>query len=152
MAVASAGGHWVQLLRTSPAFMHHDVLWVTTAASLADKVPGGRVAVVRDANMWDKFGLLIMAVQMLWQYARFRPDVVFTTGAAPGFFAVVYGRIFGARTIWLDSVANADELSTAGRHAGRWADYWLTQWPEVAREGGPTYMGSVLPDFGGVAV
>jgi hypothetical protein len=144
--VASSGGHWVQLLRTSPAFARHDILWVSTVPGLESQIPAGRFVSVRDANIWDKPGLVIMALQLLWHYLRFRPHVVFTTGAAPGFFAVLYGRLFGARTIWLDSIANAEELSMAGRKAGRFSDHWLTQWPELAREGGPHYLGTILPE------
>lgn len=144
MAVASAGGHFVQLLRMSPAFANHQTHWVSTNRGLAAKVPFGTFAAVRDASMWDKPGLLVMALQMAWQVLRYRPDVVITTGAAPGFFAIVFGRLLRIRTIWIDSVANAEELSLAGRKVARWTDHWLTQWPELARENGPHYIGSVL--------
>ena len=73
-----------------------------------------------------------------------RPSVVVSTGAAPGLFGVIFGKLGGARTIWIDSIANAEELSMSGRLAGRWADLWLTQWPELAREGGPAFEGAVL--------
>ena len=32
----------------------------------------------------------------------------------------------------------------SGRRRGRVADAWLTQWPELARPGGPDYAGAVL--------
>lgn len=144
LAVASAGGHFVQLMRMAPAFAHHDVLWLSTAPGLAEKIPFGRFASVRDASMWDKPGLLLMALQVGWQVLRLRPDVVISTGAAPGYFAVVFGRLLGARTIWVDSIANAEELSLAGRKVRRWASHWLTQWPELARADGPHHIGAVL--------
>ena len=84
------------------------------------------------------------ALSLLWVLIRERPDVVISTGAAPGYFGIFFGRLMGARTIWLDSVANAEVLSLAGRKAGRLADLWLTQWPHLAKEGGPTFHGSVI--------
>lgn len=144
MAVASAGGHWVQLMRMAPAFTHHRVHWLSTAPGLVYKIPCGGFSAVRDASMWDKPGLLLMSVQVLWHVLRLRPDVVITTGAAPGYFAVLYGHILRARTIWVDSIANAEELSLAGRKASRWVDHWLTQWPELARPEGPHHIGAVL--------
>ena len=42
------------------------------------------------------------------------------------------------------SIANAEELSLSGAKAGSCADLWLTQWPHLAREGGPRYLGNVL--------
>ena len=48
------------------------------------------------------------------------------------------------RTIWLDSIANSEELSGSGQHAKRWADAWLTQWPHLATPDGPDHWGMVL--------
>jgi UDP-N-acetylglucosamine:LPS N-acetylglucosamine transferase len=94
--------------------------------------------------MWDKVGLAKMAVRIAKVMLAYRPHVIITTGAAPGFFGILVGRLLGAKTIWIDSIANAEELSLAGRKAKRWADHWLTQWPELAREEGPHYIGSVI--------
>ncbi len=144
MAVASAGGHWIELLRMKPTFDQFDTIYVSTNVGLASHIPGHTLKTVRDASMWNKFGLLVMAMQIFWVVLRHRPDVIVTTGAAPGFFALMFGRLLGARTIWVDSIANAQELSLAGKKASMWADHWLTQWPELARENGPYYIGSVL--------
>jgi UDP-N-acetylglucosamine:LPS N-acetylglucosamine transferase len=76
---------------------------------------------------------------------RERPDVVITTGSAPCLFALGLARkLFGARTIWIDSVANAEKLSSSGAQARRVADVWLTQWEHLAKPDGPQYWGSVL--------
>lgn len=144
LAVASAGGHWVQLRRMTPAFIKHNVHWVSTSASQSDSIPIGRYNIVRDASMWDKYGLAIMAIQIFWHVLRFRPDIVITTGAAPGYFALLFGRLLGARTIWIDSIANSEELSLAGKKSKLWANYWFTQWPELAQKDGPDYIGSIL--------
>lgn len=143
LAVASGGGHWVQLLRLRPAFEGAQVCWLTTDAGYAREVEGP-LYVVRDANRWNKGALLLMFLQVGWRMMRLRPDVVVTTGAAPGYAAVLFGRLFGARTVWVDSLANSDALSASGRQAGRWAHVWLTQWEHLARPEGPHYWGAVL--------
>jgi UDP-N-acetylglucosamine:LPS N-acetylglucosamine transferase len=73
-----------------------------------------------------------------------RPDVIVSTGAAPGYFALRLGKFLGLRTIWVDSIANVERLSLSGQRVGRFADLWLTQWPHLAAAGGPSYHGSVL--------
>jgi len=143
LAVASGGGHWVQLLRLRPAFAEARVSWLTTDPDYAQDVTGP-LFVVRDAHLWNKPALAVMFMQVAWRLWRLRPDVVVTTGAAPGFAAIFFGRLFGARTVWIDSIANSETLSTSGTRAGRWADVWLTQWPELAQPGGPDYWGAVL--------
>ena len=94
--------------------------------------------------MWDKSGLVVMLGQLARIVAEVRPEIVISTGAAPGYFAVRVGNILGATTIWVDSIANADGRSGSGTGIGRFADLWLTQWPHLAREGGPHYEGAVL--------
>jgi UDP-N-acetylglucosamine:LPS N-acetylglucosamine transferase len=143
LAVASGGGHWIQLLRVLPAFDGADLACASVHPDQAQDVPGARFHAVTDANQWERLRTLRLAFEMLFVVLRERPDVVVSTGAAPGFFALLFGRLLGARTIWLDSLANVDCLSLSGRMARRFAGLWLTQWPELARPEGPEYAGSV---------
>lgn len=88
---------------------------------------------------------ILLILQMLWLVLKFRPDVVITTGAAPGLVALQIGKLFGARTVWIDSLANAEKISLSGKLAERYADLWLTQWPHlVERYPNLTSFGSVL--------
>jgi UDP-N-acetylglucosamine:LPS N-acetylglucosamine transferase len=144
LAVASGGGHWVQLLRLAPALVDFDVTFVGVSQAYRSEVAEHKFYSVTDATRWDKIAMLKSAVQLAWIIWREKPDVVVSTGAAPGYFAIRLGRLFGARTIWLDSIANADCLSMAGELVGRYADLWLTQWPHLDRAEGPHYRGAVL--------
>ena len=107
-------------------------------------VGGADFRLIPDSNRWNKLALLKSAFGVFRLLLSVRPDVVVTTGAAPGFFGVRIGKLIGARVVWVDSVANAEELSMSGRNAGSFADLWLTQWPHLAGENGPQYYGSVL--------
>jgi UDP-N-acetylglucosamine:LPS N-acetylglucosamine transferase len=133
LAIASKGGHWTQLRRVRPAFEGCDVTWACTDPTMRAEVKDGRFAVVPDANRWQKFRLLLCAFRVALLVARIRPDVIISTGAAPGFFALRFGKLTGARTLWLDSIANAEELSLSGLKASRFAHLTLTQWPELGR-------------------
>lgn len=143
VAVASAGGHWVQLLRMRPAFAEADVTWVTTRASLARQVDG-TLHVVADASRSTPFRLIKMVCQLFWLMLRLRPHVVVTTGAAPGAVALVFGRLVGARTVWIDSIANGEVMSRSGRLVKPFAKVWLTQWEQLSKPGGPDCWGSVV--------
>jgi len=150
VAISSAGGHWVQLMRLRPAWEGLDVTYVTTDPGLevplrAEAV--GRVSrffAITEANRWQKARLVKQLAQLVLVFLLTRPDLVITTGAAPGYFAIRLGRIFGARTIWIDSIANAEELSLSGQRAGVHADLWLTQWEHLAGPDGPRFLGAVL--------
>ena len=82
-------------------------------------------------------------LELLVVLLRERPDVVVSTGAAPGYLAIRWAGLLGARTIWIDSVANVEELSLSGRLASTRTDLCLTQWPHLAG-GSVRYLGAVL--------
>lgn len=144
LAVASGGGHWVQLRRVAPAFASCEVTYVTVEPSYRAQVGDAGFKVVVDATRWNKFKLLIMLFQIIWILIRIRPDVVVSTGAAPGFFALRIGKMIGARTIWLDSIANIEHVSMSGQKIGPHASLWLTQWEHLAADDGPEFKGAVL--------
>jgi UDP-N-acetylglucosamine:LPS N-acetylglucosamine transferase len=144
LAVASSGGHWTQLLRLRPAFEGHEVVFVTTQPDSRSEVAPHRFHRVPDANRNGKLRVLLLMLRTFLVVLRERPDVVISTGAAPGYFAIRFGRLFGARTLWLESIANAEELSLSTRLVRPYADLLLTQWPHLARPEGPHYRGSVL--------
>ena len=70
LAVASGGGHWVQLLRLRPAFEGHDVAYVTVQASYRVSVPHQRFYAVTDATRWSRLALLKMVIQVGWIVVR----------------------------------------------------------------------------------
>ena len=153
VAVASAGGHWVQLMRLRAAWEGYDVTYVTTdpgQAAVLRKIaaesgePEPKLQVIVEGNLWQKRRLIHLLLQIMILMVRVRPDTVISTGAAPGYFALRIGKLLGARTVWIDSIANAGEMSLSGRKIRKHADLWLTQWPHLAGPDGPEFLGSVL--------
>ena len=144
MLVASSGGHWVQLNKLLPAFESCEKVFVTTESKYQSSVGDDKLLLVPDASRWNKIKLMWLALVTFKHVVTVRPDVVVTTGAAPGYFAVVFAKKLGVTTIWLDSIANVDELSMSGKMAGKYADLWLTQWEHLARPEGPRFVGGVL--------
>ncbi|QXT35547.1 glycosyltransferase [Sphingomonas sanguinis] len=144
LAIASGGGHWEQLQLLRGAFDGHDVHFATTLAGLGERAGLTRVTIVPDCNRNEPVRAVASLFAILRLLVRVRPAVVISTGALPGVIALALGRRLGARTIWVDSIANAETMSMAGLKAKRYADLWLSQWPDVAREFGAEYAGSVL--------
>ena len=144
VAISSGGGHWIQLLRLRPALEECDVVFVTVSEGYRSDVEGYDFRVITDATRWEKLKLLWCSFQILAIMLKERPDVVLSTGAAPGYLAIRIGRFLGAKTIWLDSIANVEVLSLSGQRIGAHVDLWLTQWPHLETPQGPFYKGSVL--------
>ena len=144
LAIASGGGHWVQLLRMRPAFDGLETIYVSRDPSSAADVKGARYYTIGDASRSQKIAFFGVILQAFWLLIRTRPAVIITTGAAPGLVTLALGKtLFGAKTIWVDSIANVETLSGSGVLAARFADVRLTQWPDLATDG-VEHWGSVL--------
>lgn len=147
MMVASGGGHWVELMRMTPAVEGCSLSFVTVQHDYryqTERFAGSRYYVVFDVTRWNKIRWIQTAAQLVLILIRERPDVIISTGALPGFFALRLGRLLGARTVWVDSIANVEELSKSGQKIGAHASLWLTQWEHLAEVGGPEFKGAVL--------
>jgi UDP-N-acetylglucosamine:LPS N-acetylglucosamine transferase len=145
LAVASKGGHWQQMMALSPAFLDGNVTFAATDPGLSEDVPGQRFVVLQDYSRTTKLKLLSGLVETFWTVARSRPNVVISPGAAPGLFCILWGRILGARCIWVDSIANGERLSLSGRLACRISHIVLTQWEHLAEaDDRLDYWGSVI--------
>lgn len=144
LAVASGGGHWIQLLRIEPALRVGALLYATTDSSARGM--RFRCCLLNDANRDTPLAMIRLAIRVARLVRRFRPDVVVSTGAAPGLIACAIARLCGARTLFLDSVANAEQPSLSARLASRFVDRALTSWPHLAQpeNGRFRFEGSVL--------
>ncbi|RYY94012.1 MAG: oligosaccharide biosynthesis protein Alg14 [Chitinophagaceae bacterium] len=143
VAVASGGGHWIELLRLKPLFDKHEVEYLSTNKGFADMVKGSPFHLVPEVSRWNKARVL----PVMWRIARImrriRPSVVISTGAAPGVLGLMVGKLLGARTIWIESVCHVEKISLSGRMALRFCDRVYTQWPHLAG-GKVLYHGKVL--------
>ena len=144
LAVASAGGHWMQLMMLRPAFDHHEVTWLTTLPGLAEQAEADEAYVIPDCNRDTPLQVARCTAALARHVLRLRPHVVISTGALPGVIAMTLARPLGARTIWVDRIANAEEMSASGRLARRVATHRLSQWRSVAQAEGADYAGSIL--------
>ena len=145
LAMASGGGHWVQLMRLKPVFEGADVTYASVTPVEQLDVDPAKYFYFKDVHRFNKHQLIPTVFKVFWMLLKVRPDVMITTGGLPSLITLVLARhLFRVKTIWIDSIANCEVMSTAGKHAKPHASLWLTQWPELAGEDGPQYWGAVL--------
>lgn len=144
LALASGGGHWVQLQRLRPAFEGFETSYVSMFPSYAEQVSGSRYYMVPDASRFDLVSFAPVLFKALTIMLRERPRAVVTTGSAPMLAFILLGRLIGARTLWVDSIANSERMSSSGRLAKKLAHRVISQWPEVAAKEGVDCWGAIL--------
>ncbi|WP_439532571.1 UDP-N-acetylglucosamine--LPS N-acetylglucosamine transferase [Polymorphobacter sp.] len=143
LAMASGGGHFVQLLRLRPAFEGHEVHFATVHRASESEVGGAPFHVFRDVSRADWWRLPLALFDIARLLLKVRPQVIVTTGALPPLLALLLVKPFGVRTLWVDSIANSEVLSGSGQLARRIASRTITQWPALA-EPDVQHWGSVL--------
>ncbi|UKJ07068.1 oligosaccharide biosynthesis protein Alg14 [Solitalea lacus] len=131
LAIASGGGHWIQLQRLVPAFVDHEVVYISTSLGFAAMVKDHQFYSVPDANRWNKLKLIKMGYIVFNKVFSIKPNVIISTGAAPGLMGIIAGRLIGSKTIWIDSIANAEKLSMSGKIASFFAHKCYTQWSHL---------------------
>ena len=83
-------------------------------------------------------------VQSLFLLIKLKPQKIVSTGAAPGVFFVLLGKLFGASCLWVDSLANSERLSLSARIVRIFGVRVWTQWESLAKSTGAEYKGAVL--------
>lgn len=144
LAVASGGGHWQQLMLLSPAFAGCDIIYVSTNLKFIDPERCPNFRIFSDANRNTPFGAfkcLVQSAAIVWKE---RPDFIVSTGALPGLICLVVGRLAGARTVWIDSLANSEKPSMCGKIARHISNRWFTQWEHLGKPNKSEFAGALL--------
>ena len=149
LAVASIGGHWIQLLRiTAGLAADYDISYVSSNPKWADLVKGKFYAIC-EFSRWDAWKMFFCVPYVLMILLKEKPSVVSSTGAAPGLLVLLLAKyVFRKKTIWVDSIANVAKMSACGRNAVKLGiDHVYSQWEHLA-VGKVKYAGNVLGKLG----
>lgn len=133
---ASSGGHLTELLKVQELFKDYDYLLVTemtdVTRDLKDKYNIKYVDYGPNKNKikywWTIFKNLAKAIGIV---AKFRPDTVVSTGAQVGGFFCYIGKFFGAKVIYIETMAKIKELSGTGHNVYKIADKFYVQWKSL---------------------
>lgn len=144
--VCSSGGHFLQLYSLKEFWEHYDRLWVTLPG------PDTEFFLSRERkyfahrptarNLINAIRNILFAIRVL---RRERPDIIVSTGAGVAVPFIFVGRLFGTRTIYIESISRVNSLSLSGRLVYHVVNYFFVQWPELNEKYGKTlFKGSVL--------
>ena len=135
-----------QLLSISAGWDGQNAFYVTTKELLRQKLKQyGPVYVVGECNREHPLRILSVIFRCFAIFLRERPSAIISTGAAPGLIMCVIGKLFGAKVLWVDSIANVEKLSLSGRLVLPIADLFLVQWASlVEKYRNVEYVGSTI--------
>lgn len=105
-----------------PTLALYDIRFATSDPAAAAKHGIADAERLPDCNQNKPLQLARCALVALRIVFRHWPQVVISNGAAPGLFCILAVRLIGALTLWIDSVADGEELSMCGKLSRRVAN------------------------------
>lgn len=127
-----------------PAWEGRDACYASTTPINSEKLGIPAFALIPDCNRNTVPKIFQSIPAYVRVFRRFRPATVISTGALPGLFFIVMGKLTGARTVWVESIANSERLSLSGTVASYIADSFFVQAESLADGKRRIYAGSVL--------
>jgi UDP-N-acetylglucosamine transferase subunit ALG13 len=154
----SGGGHLRQLLLLAEFYQGLDHYFVTQRTPLGESASKDhRIHFVEDVALgllkkspraWRAwFVNLFQSIRILW---RERPDVILSSGAGTALNTILLGRLFGARTIFLETFAHTQTPSLTGRIAARFVQAHLVQWEALLTHFPKAALASPLVETGAI--
>ena len=132
--VGSSGGHLVHLYMLKPFWSKHERFWVTFEKEDARSL-------LKDERMIPCYyptnrslkGLLIntrLAFQVL---RKEKPDLIISSGAASAVPFFYLGKLFGAKTVYIEVFDRIDYSTLSSRLAYYVADKFIVQWEDMKK-------------------
>ena len=141
--VCSKGGHLQEMYKLEDAWSKYDHFFITYDSVRTRALKDRKYLITHPTDGCIKYVLTIM-----WQIPKVileKPDVLLSTGMGwTDIFLFPVCRLIGTHTIYVESLANVDEISGTAKLVRKFANRFLVQWPKLAEEIGAEYHGGLL--------
>jgi beta-1,4-N-acetylglucosaminyltransferase len=143
LVVLGQGGHTTEMLRLLDMIGNHYeyaylISYSDPLSHLHIQFPGDIYYAIMPMRKWHHqrnylpIGRILLSIlQQLIIVLRVRPNVVFSTGPGIAIPSAVWGRLFGAKIIHIETAARMIRLSTSGRIMYKLAHLFFVQWESM---------------------
>lgn len=136
---ASSGGHLTELLKIQELFKEYDYILVTEKTDVTKELDNKyNMKFIKYGPCKNKIKYIWTIIQNLFLTIRivikFKPDTIVSTGAQIGGFFCYVGKFFGAKVIYIETMAKIKELSGTGNNVYKIADKFYVQWKSLAEK------------------
>lgn len=132
--VGSSGGHLTHLYMLKPFWKDKDRFWVTfdkeDARSLLNNEKMYKCYYPTNRNVKNLIRNTLLAVKILFKE---KPDLIISSGAAVAVPFFYLGKLFGAKTIYIEVFDRIDAPTLTGKLVYPVADKFIVQWEEMKK-------------------
>lgn len=124
----------VEARQLEGAYAMHDYFFFTFRGGVASELKKTeRVVAIPNIVKYNPISWFVGALLSLYHAFKERPDVVITTGAGVVVFFCVFAKMFGARLIFVESMAKIEKPTLTARMLYPFSDLFLVQWPQLQK-------------------
>lgn len=132
--VGSSGGHLTHLYLLKKLWAQNDRFWVTfdkeDASSLLEGERRYKCYFPTNRNVINLIKNTFLAFKIL---AKEKPDVIISSGAAVAVPFFYIGRLFGAKTVYVEVFDRVDKPTVTGKLVYPVTNLFIVQWEEMKR-------------------
>lgn len=130
--VGSSGGHLTHLYMLKPFWQNKDRFWVTFDKEDARSLLEGERMISCYYPTNRNIKALIKNAKLAYRLLRIeKPDIIVSTGAAVAVPFFYFGKIFGAKCVYIEVFDRIEHSTITGRLVYRIADKFIVQWEEM---------------------
>ena len=132
--VGSSGGHLTHLYMLRPFWKEKDRFWVTFDKEDARSLLLGEkmYPAYFPSNRSIK-ALIINTYRALRILRKEKPDLIISSGAAPAIPFFYLGKVFGAKTVYIEVFDRIDKPTITGKICYPVSDVFVVEWEEMKR-------------------
>lgn len=146
LLVCNPGGHFSTMMSLKNFWSAYQREWVTYPKFDTQNLRGKEVVYwveMQEARMLWK--ACVNFLKALFILRKSQPDLVLSTGASLAVPFLLASKLFGIKTVFIESISRSSELSLTGRLVYNLVDEFYVQWPEcVERYPKAEYRGVVI--------
>lgn len=138
--IASTGGHLSELLQLKSCFNEYDYNIITektiSTADLEKKYPkkvNYLVFGTKDHLFSYIFKFSFNILKSVYLYFKIRPEFIVTTGTHTAVPICYIGKIFGSKIIFIETFANSETKTLAGKLVYPISDLFIVQWESMLK-------------------
>lgn len=130
--VGSSGGHLTHLYMLKPFWQDKERFWVTFDKADARSILAGENMIPCHYPTNRNLKNLIRNTFLAWKVLRKeKPDVIISSGAAVAVPFFYLGKLFGAKTVYIEVFDRIDGPTLTGKLVHPIADLFIVQWEEM---------------------
>lgn len=131
LLVCNPGGHFSTMMGLKNFWSAYSREWVTYPKFDTQTLLGKEVVYwveMQEARMWQKACRNFIKALIILRKSR--PDLLVCTGAGLAVPFIFASKLYGIKTVFIESISRSSQLSLSGRIVYNLVDEFYVQWPE----------------------